>query len=101
MEPPFTRSDLKFHREAYATSKARIFVKEAVEKIYHEAIKTAVETSRPSYYHTICRNDECIDIDDVAIDIRDELIDLFPDFKIEIRNVNDGYNRSRCINIQW
>jgi hypothetical protein len=93
----FTRKDMEFQREAYATSKARIFVKEAVAKIYHEAIKTAVETSSHAYYHTIRRNDDCIDIDDVAIAIRDELIDLFPDFRIEIRDVNDGYNRSRSI----
>ena len=101
MEPPFTRSDLNFQRDAYATAKARTFVKEAVEKIYREAIKTAVETSSHVYYHTIHRNDDCIDIDDVAIDIRDELIDLFPDFEISVGHVNDGYNRSRYICVKW
>jgi len=98
---PYTRKDLEFQRDVYATEKARTFVKEAVEEIYHEAIMAAVKRTKVSYYHTIRSNDECIDIDDVATAIRDELVGLFPDFKIDIRNVNDGYNRSRCINVAW
>ena len=100
---PYTRRDLEFQREAYATTKARTFVKESVETIYFEAIKVAVERSSRSFYHTISSSLDhlYIDIDDLATSIRDELVVLFPDFTIKIEVVNDGCNRSRCICVKW
>ena len=50
---PYTRKDLEFQRHAYATAKARTFVKESVETIYFEAIQTAVQRSCREFYHTI------------------------------------------------
>lgn len=101
---PYTRKDLEFQREAYATEKARTFVKESVETIYYSVRKVSVERSSRSFYHTISGtldHDEYIDIDDLANSIRDELVTLFPDFQISVGNVNDGYNRSRYICVKW
>jgi len=100
---PYTRKDLEFQRAAYATDKARTFVKESVETIYFEVIKVAVERSIREFYHTISSSLDhlYIDIDDLATSIRDELVVLFPDFTIEIGVVNDGYNRSRYICVKW
>ena len=101
---PFTRKDLEFRREAYATAKARTFVKESVETIYYGVRKVSVERSSSSFYHTISNildHDEYIDIDDLATSIREELVTLFPDFQISVGHVNDGYNRSRCICVKW
>jgi len=100
---PFTRSDMEFQRKAYATTKARKFVKDSVETIYYEAIKAAVQRSSREFYHTISNmlDHEYINIDDLATSIRDELVVLFPDFNIVISNVNDGYNRSRNICVEW
>ena len=98
---PFTRSDLEFQRNAYATEKARTFVKDAVEKIYYEARKVAVERTSDSFYYNVYHVDKYIDIDDLVTSIRDELVTLFPDFKISVGIVNDGYNRSRYICVKW
>ena len=100
---PYTRKDLEFQRNAYATAKARTFVKDAVETIYFEAIHVAVQRSSHAFYHTISNmlDAKYIDIDDLANTIRDELVVLFPDFTIEIGVVNDGYNRSRYICVKW
>ena len=98
---PYTTKDLEVQREAYATCKARMFVKEAVETIYHEAIKAAVQRSSHAYYYTMYYDEQYVVIDDLADTIRNELVELFPDFTIEIGKVNDGYNRSRYICVKW
>ena len=100
---PYTRKDLEFQRNAYATAKARTFVKESVETIYFEVIKVAVQRSSREFYHTISTmlDHLYIDIDDLATSIRDELVVLFPDFTIEIGVVNDDYNRTRYICVKW
>ena len=100
---PYTRKDLEFQRDAYATAKARTFVKESVETIYFEAIKVAVQRSSREFYHTISSvlDHLYIDIDDLANSIRDELVVLFPDFTIDIGEVNDGYGRTRYICVKW
>lgn len=100
---PYTRKDLEFQRDAYATAKARTFVKESVETIYFEAIEMAVKRSSHEFCHTISSVLDYlyIDIDDLATSIRDELVVLFPDFTIKIEVVNDGCNRSRCICVKW
>ena len=98
---PYTRKDLEFQREAYASAKAQTFVKEAVETIYYEAIKVAVEHSSHAYYYNIYYDEKYVSIDDTADTIRNELLKLFPEFTIEIGKVNDGYNRSRYICVKW
>jgi hypothetical protein len=100
---PYTRKDLEFQRDAYATAKARTFVKESVETIYFETIKVAVERSSREFYHTISSVLDYlyIDIDDLATSIRDELVVLFPDFTTKIEVVNDGCNHTRYICVQW
>ena len=100
---PYTRKDLEFQRHAYATAKARTFVKESVETIYFEAIQTAVQRSCREFYHTISNvlDDKYNNIDDLAIRIRDELVVLFPDFTIEIGNINDDCNPTRYICVKW
>jgi hypothetical protein len=95
---------MEFQRKAYATTKAHTFVKESVETIYYSVRKVSVERSSSSFYHTISNildHDEYIDIDDLATSIREELVTLFPDFRIDIGIVNDGYNRSRFICVNW
>jgi hypothetical protein len=100
---PYTRRDLEVERKVYETAKARTFVKDSVETIYFETIKVAVQRSSREFYHTISTmlNRKYIDIDDLATSIRDELVVLFPDFKISVGNVNDGYGRTRYICVQW
>jgi hypothetical protein len=100
---PYTRKDLEFQREAYATAKARRFVKESVETIYYSVRKVSVERSSRDFYHTISSVLDYlyINIDDLATSIRDELVVLFPDFTIKIEVVNDGCNRSRYICVKW
>lgn len=97
---PFTRADLEFQRDAYAMSKMREYVDESVKQIYHSVRKVAVERSSYSFYYTV-REQTHVDVVTIAERIREELIELFPDFTIEIGNVNDSYNRSRYIGVKW
>ena len=98
---PYTLADLKLERKAYATEKARTFVKDAVENIYYGVRKVSVERISHSFYYNVYHDDKYIDIDHLATSIREDLVTLFPDFQITIGNVNDGYNRSRYIHVTW
>lgn len=100
---PYTRKDLEVDRKVYETAKARTFVNDAVETIYSEVIKVAVQRSSRKFYHTISSvlDHLYINIDDLATSIRDELVVLFPDFTIVIGEVNDGYGGTRYICVKW
>ena len=96
---PFTRSDLKREQEAFVIANAREYVKETVENIYNAVKKDAIEMNGDEYYYTIeweiYRN-----VVSVAEAIREELILLFPDFKITVGGTNDMYG-SRDIVVKW
>jgi hypothetical protein len=97
---PFTRADLEFQRDAYALSKMREYVKDSVEKIYYGVRKVAVERSSHSFYYTVHEQNH-VDVVTIVERIREELVELFPDFIIVIGIVNDGLNRSRYIYVKW
>lgn len=95
----FTRSDLKREQEAFAIANAREYLKKAVENIYNAVKKDAIEMNGNEYYYTIeweiYRN-----VKRVADAIREELILLFPDFKITVGDTNDMCG-SRDIVVKW
>jgi Zn-dependent M32 family carboxypeptidase len=97
---PFTRADLNSQRDEYAMTKMQEYINEIIEKIYYAARKAAVERSSHEFYFTI-RERTFVDITIVSDVIQDKLQALFPDFKITIGNVNDGYNNSRYICVKW
>ncbi len=96
---PFTRSDLKREQEAFAIANAREYVKKVVENIYNAVKKDAIEMNGYEYYYTI-EWEIYRDVKGVADAIREELILLFPDFKITVGRTNDMYG-SRDIIVQW
>jgi hypothetical protein len=97
---PFTRADLNSQREEYARNKMQEYMNETVEKIYYAARKAAVERSSHEFYYTI-RERTFVDIVIMSDVIQDRLQALFPDFKISVGNVNDGYNNSWYICVKW
>lgn len=96
----FTYKDLEEERDAYAREKMQEYVKASVEYIYRGVRKAAVERSAHSYYYTVHEQTH-VDVITLAEAIRDDLLNLFPDFKFDIGVVNDGYNRSRYICVKW
>jgi hypothetical protein len=97
---PFTRDDLISQRDEYARAKMEEYINETVESIYSGARKMAIERSNHEFYYTV-REQTFVDVIIISEVIRDKLKVLFPDFTIDIGNVNDGYNRSRYICVKW
>jgi len=98
---PFTRALMEFQRDAYAMSKRREYIKEAVEKIYYATIEAAVKRSSHSFYYTVRDITYIADAVSISEAIRDELKELFPDFTISIGDVTSGYDHSRYICVKW
>ena len=98
---PFTRALMEFQRDSYAMSKRKEYIKDAVETIYYATIEASVKRSSHSFYYTVRSVTYIADAISLSEAIRDELITLFPDFTIEIGDVNDGYNRSIYICVKW
>jgi hypothetical protein len=96
----FTRADLDSDRDAYAREKMREYVKASVKNIYSGVRQTAVERSDHSFYYNVHEQTH-IDVITLAEAIQAKLQVLFPDFKINIGDVNNGDNSSRYICVKW
>ena len=98
---PFTRALMEFQRDAYAMSKRKEYIEDAVDKIYYATIEASVKRSSHSFYYTVRSVTYITDAISLSEAIRDELQVLFPDFTIEIGKVTDGYDLSMYICVKW
>jgi asparagine synthetase A len=99
---PFTSSDLNREQMAISDEDAKKYIKETVEKIYHDVKKNSIEMNGSDYEcnYTICwkarRN-----VRRVTEAIRQELVRLFPDFKVKIEIKDDEYWDTSYVCVRW
>jgi hypothetical protein len=92
---------MEFQRDAYAMSKRKEYIEDAVEKIYYATIEASVKRSSHSFYYTVRSVTYIADAITLSEAIRDKLKALFPDFTINIGDVTGGYDDSRYICVNW
>lgn len=99
---PFTSSDLKREQMAISDEDAKKYIKETVEKIYHDVKKNAIEMngSDSEYHYTICWKARW-NVRRVTEVIRQELVRLFPDFKVKIEIKDDEYWDTSYLRVWW
>ena len=98
---PFTRAHMEFQRDAYAMTKRKEYIEDAVDKIYYATIEASVKRSSHSFYYTVRSVTYIADAISLSEAIRDKLKVLFPDFTINIGDVTGSYDDSRYICVKW